>query len=114
MEIRLRNLRRNYGELHAVDDVSLDIPSNTVYGIIGRSGAGKSTFIKLLSRYFDVSSGSILLNGTDIRSITQDSLHRHIAVIPQDVCLFNRSLYDNIRYGRTNASEKEVIAAAKK
>lgn len=94
--------------------LSVEIKPGEKIGLVGASGAGKSTFIKLLSRYFDVSSGSILLNGTDIRSITQDSLHRHIAVIPQDVCLFNRSLYDNIRYGRTNASEKEVIAAAKK
>ena len=94
--------------------LSIEIKPGEKIGLVGASGAGKSTFIKLLSRYFDVSSGSILLNGTDIRSITQDSLHRHIAVIPQDVCLFNRSLYDNIRYGRTNASEKEVIAAAKK
>jgi ATP-binding cassette subfamily B protein len=67
----------------------------------------------LIARYFDACSGSICLNGKDIKTFSQDSLHRHIAVIPQDVCLFNRSLYDNIHYGCIEASEEEVFAAAK-
>ena len=81
--------------------------------MVGSSGAGKSTLIKLISRYFDVKDGSITINGIDIRSITQDSLHKNIAVIPQDVCLFNRTIMDNIRYGDTSASDAEVIKAAK-
>ena len=68
--------------------------------------------IKLIDRYFDVTSGSVKINGLDIRDITQDSLHKHISVIPQDVCLFNRSLADNIRYGKTDASDSEIITAA--
>lgn len=96
------------------DNLNVEIKAGEKVGLVGASGAGKSTFIKLLARYFDVNDGAIKINGTDIRDITQDSLHKNISSIPQDVCLFNRSLYDNIRYGRTNATEEEVIAAAKK
>ena len=74
----------------------------------------RSTFIKLLARYFDVTEGAVLINGIDIRQVTQDSLHKNIATIPQDVCLFNRSLYDNIRYGKTSATRAEIVVAAKK
>lgn len=94
--------------------LNVKIKAGEKIGLVGASGAGKSTFIKLLSRYFDVTSGSILINGTDIRNITQDSLRQNIATIPQDVCLFNRSLYDNILYGRTSATMQEVLSAAKK
>ena len=96
------------------NNLSLNIKQGEKIGLVGASGAGKSTFIKLIARYFDVKSGSIEINDIDIRSVTQESLHKNIATIPQDVCLFNRSLFDNIRYGKTNASEKEVICAAKK
>lgn len=94
--------------------LNLTIQAGEKIGLVGSSGGGKSTFIKLLARYFDVTEGAIKINGTDIREMKQDSLHRSIATIPQDVCLFNRSLYENIRYGRTFATEKEVYAAAKK
>ncbi|MBR6663811.1 MAG: ABC transporter ATP-binding protein [Alphaproteobacteria bacterium] len=93
--------------------LNVNIKAGEKIGLVGASGAGKSTFIKLLARYFDVRNGCIKINGKDIRDVTQESLHKHIATIPQDVCLFNRSLKDNIRYGRTNASDKEIIAAAK-
>ena len=96
------------------NNLSVRIKAGEKVGLVGASGAGKSTFIKLLARYFDVKNGSIKINDIDIRNITQDSLHKHIATIPQDVCLFNRSLADNIRYGKTNATEREIIAAAKK
>ena len=96
------------------ENFNLDIKSGEKVGIVGSSGAGKSTLIKLIARYFDVCSGAIKINDLDIRSITQDSLHKHISVIPQDVCLFNRSLADNIRYGRTDADEEDIIKAAQK
>ena len=86
--------------------LNVNIKAGEKIGLVGASGAGKSTFIKLLARYFDVRNGCIKINGKDIRDVTQESLHKHIATIPQDVCLFNRSLKDNIRYGRTNASDK--------
>ncbi|MBR2033751.1 MAG: ABC transporter ATP-binding protein [Alphaproteobacteria bacterium] len=95
-------------------NLNIEIKAGEKVGLVGASGAGKSTFIKLLARYFDVKNGNITINGIDIRDVTQESLHKNIATIPQDVCLFNRSLFDNIRYGRTNASDKEVVAAAKK
>ncbi len=94
--------------------LNIQIKAGEKVGLVGESGAGKSTFIKLLARYFDVTSGAILINGIDIRDVTQDSLHKNIATIPQDVCLFNRSLYDNILYGKTSATRSEVVRAAKK
>lgn len=104
-----------YKNRHKIfSDLTLTINAGEKIGLVGASGGGKSTFIKLLSRYYDVNSGGIKINDVDIRDITQESLHRAIAVIPQDVCLFNRSLYENIRYGRTSAVEREVYAAAKK
>lgn len=95
------------------ENFNLDIKAGEKVGIVGSSGAGKSTLIKLIARYFDICSGSIKINDADIKSLTQDSLHKHISVIPQDVCLFNRSLFDNIRYGRADASEAEIIKAAR-
>lgn len=95
-------------------NLNLRIRPGEKIGLVGASGAGKSTFIKLLARYFDVTEGAVLINGIDIRQVTQDSLHKNIATIPQDVCLFNRSLYDNIRYGKTSATRAEIVVAAKK
>jgi len=95
-------------------DLSVEIKAGEKVGLVGLSGSGKSTFIKLISRYFDVNNGAIKINKYDIRDVTQDSLHKAIAAIPQDVSLFNRTLYDNIRYGKTMATEKEVHEAAKK
>lgn len=83
-------------------------------GLVGYSGGGKSTFVNLILRLFDVTDGAIKIDGHDIRDLTQDSLRRNIAMIPQDPTLFHRSLMENIRYGRIEASDEEVIAAAKK
>lgn len=95
------------------ENLSLVIKAGEKVGLVGHSGSGKSTFIKLIARYYDTTAGSIKINNMDIRKIRQDSLHRLISAIPQDVCLFNRSLFDNIRYGRTNATEEEVYLAAR-
>lgn len=95
-------------------NLSVTIKPQEKVGLVGLSGSGKSTFVKLVSRFYDVNQGAIKINGTDIRKLTQNSLHRHISSIPQDVCLFNRSLFDNIRYGDTDASLKQVQSAAKK
>ena len=93
---------------------SLQIEANKKVGLVGHSGAGKSTLIKLLSRYYDVLGGKILIGGIDIASVTQESLRKHIALIPQESTLFNRSIMENIRYGNPKATDKQVIAAAKK
>lgn len=94
-------------------EFNLDIKEGEKVGIVGSSGSGKSTLIKLIARYFDVKDGAVKINDVDIKNLTQESLHKHIAIIPQDVCLFNRSLLDNIRYGKTDATEEEIIKAAK-
>ena len=91
----------------------LKIKSGEKVGVVGSSGAGKSTLIKLIARYFDTTSGCVKVNGINIKDITQDSLHKIISTIPQDVCLFNRTLEENIRYGKTTASIEEVKKAAK-
>ena len=82
-------------------------------GLVGYSGAGKSTFVNLILRFFSVEKGRILIDGQDIAHVTLESLRNNVALIPQDPILFHRSLEDNIRYGQVEASSKEVIAAAK-
>ena len=96
-----------------LDDVSFVIPSGRKLAVVGASGAGKSTLSRLLFRFFDVTSGRILIDGQDIRQVTQASLRRHIGMVPQDTVLFNDSLYHNIAYGRVEASREEVVEAAR-
>lgn len=83
-------------------------------GLVGFSGSGKTTFVHLLLRFFDIQSGTITIDGQNIAEVTQDSLRQNIAMIPQDPSLFHRSLMDNIRYGNIDASDEEVVQAAKK
>ena len=94
--------------------LNLEIKAGEKIGLVGASGSGKSTFIKLIARYFDVNGGAVKINGVDVRDLAQDSLHKNIAAIPQDVCLFNRTLMENIRYGKTGAADEDVVKAAKK
>jgi ATP-binding cassette subfamily B protein len=93
---------------------SIEIGAGQKVGLVGYSGGGKSTFVNLILRLYDVTDGAILIDGQDIRNVTQDSLRENIAMIPQDPSLFHRSLMENIRYGRLGASDEEVIAAAQK
>lgn len=95
------------------NDLSLIIPAGQKVGLVGYSGGGKTTFINLLLRLFDVQGGKILIDGQDIKTVTQDSLHFQISLIPQDPTLFHRSLLENIRYGKPDASDKDVMKAAK-
>ncbi|MDE2008070.1 MAG: ATP-binding cassette domain-containing protein, partial [Rhodospirillales bacterium] len=81
-------------------------------GLVGPSGAGKSTVLSLLQRFHDVTGGRVTIDGQDIRDVTQDSLRRAMAVVPQDISLFHRSVLENIRYARPEASESDVLAAA--
>jgi ABC-type multidrug transport system fused ATPase/permease subunit len=82
-------------------------------GIVGPSGGGKSTILKILVRLYDVQSGQILIDGQDVSQVSQESLHRNLAYVPQDPILFHRSLMVNIRYSRQDASDEEVVRAAK-
>jgi ATP-binding cassette subfamily B protein len=95
-------------------DLSLFIPAGQRVGLVGLSGSGKSTFVSLVLRLYDPQAGNIRIDGNDLRALTQDALHRQIGVIPQDPTLFHRSLRENIRFGRTEASDHEVELAAKR
>jgi len=94
--------------------LSVTIESEQKVGLVGYSGSGKSTFVNLILRLYDVCEGRILIDGQNICDLIQDSLRAHITIIPQDPSLFHRSLMENIRYGRINASDEEVIEAAKR
>ncbi|WP_337268823.1 ABC transporter ATP-binding protein [Oryzifoliimicrobium ureilyticus] len=96
-----------------INDLSLTVRPGEKIGLVGLSGAGKTTLVSLLLRFYDIQSGAILIDGQDIRAVTQASLRRAIGVIAQDVALLHRSVGDNIRYGRPEASRKELEDAAK-
>ena len=94
-------------------DVSFDIPAGKNIAVVGHSGSGKSTLARLLFRFYDIQDGSIRINDQDIRDVTQQSLRAALGIVPQDTVLFNDSLYYNIAYGRPDATEEEVHAAAR-
>ena len=94
--------------------LNVSIPAGQRVGLVGYSGSGKSTFVSLILRLYDPQGGQILVDGRDIRTLTQESLHSQLSLIPQDPHLFHRSLLENIRYGRLDASDAEVIEAARK
>ena len=96
------------------ENKSLKIKAGENIGLVGFSGSGKTTFVNLILRHFDINAGKILIDGQEISSVSQDSLHKQIAMIPQDAFLFHRTLMENIRYGKLDASDEEVIEASKK
>lgn len=93
--------------------VSLTVPAGQTVAIVGPSGSGKSTVGRLLFRFYDVTGGALRIDGQDVRDITQESLHEAIGVVPQDTVLFNDTIYYNIAYGRPEATEEEIVEAAK-
>ena len=112
--IEIRDLSHHYGrEAGGLDHINLTIQPGEKIGLIGRSGAGKSTLVKLLLRFYDVERGAILIDGQNIAQVTQDSLRSHIGMVQQDSALLHRSVRDNILYGRPDATEDQMIAAAK-
>jgi ATP-binding cassette subfamily B protein len=113
--IEFRNLDFGYTpDKKVFDRINIRIAAGQRVGLVGFSGSGKSTFVSLILRLYDVQGGQILIDGVDIRQMTQDALHAQLSLIPQDPSLFHRTLLDNIRYGRLDASDEEVIDAAKK
>jgi ATP-binding cassette subfamily B protein len=111
--IRFEDVRFSYDPSREIlKGISFEVPANAVVAIVGPSGAGKSTVSRLLFRFYDVSSGRILVDGQDIRDVQQDSLRAAIGIVPQDTVLFNDTIGYNIRYGRWDASDEDVRVAA--
>jgi len=117
-EIAFQNMRFTHPESRSNDvlfkDFNLHIASGEKIGLVGHSGSGKSTLTRLLLRFSDLDGGAIVIDGQNIAHITQDDLRRAIAYVPQEPLLFHRTIRENIAYGKTHASEAEIIAAAKK
>ena len=114
-EIRVDHVSFTYdGSLPVLHDVSLDVKPGETIAIVGPSGGGKSTLCQLIPRFYDVSSGSISIDGQDVRHIQGRSLHRTIGIVQQDVFLFADTILENIRYGRPDATDEEVMEAAKR
>ena len=113
-EVRFDNVSFHYGKKGGViEGLNLHIQPGEKIGLVGRSGAGKSTIVNLLLRFYDRESGTITIDGTDIANVTQDSLRANIGVVTQDTSLLHRSVAENILYGRPDSSEEEMIAAAR-
>jgi ATP-binding cassette subfamily B multidrug efflux pump len=111
--IEWRDVTFTYPSRPMFTNFNLNIPAKQRIGLVGPSGAGKSTFVQLLLRLHDVQGGGIFIDGQNIANVTQDSLREHIAMIPQNADLMHRSIRDNIAYGRLDASDEDIIAAAK-
>lgn len=113
-KVEFKNVSFSYEDGSGViKNLSLKINPSEKIALVGPSGGGKSTLTKLMLRLFDVQKGKVLVDGKDISKVTQDSLRKQVALVPQDPILFHRTLMENIRYGRLDASDKEVMAAAK-
>ncbi|PTX58047.1 ATP-binding cassette subfamily B multidrug efflux pump [Litoreibacter ponti] len=111
--VSFEGLTHHYGrDKGGLDGVSLDIAAGEKVGLIGRSGAGKSTLVKLLLRFYDAEGGRITIDGQDIAEVTQDSLRHAIGMVSQDSSLLHRSVRENILYGRPDATEEQMLAAA--
>ena len=112
-EVRFEQVSFSYApERQILFGVSFTIPAGHKVAVVGSSGAGKSTLSRLLFRFYDVQQGRILINGQDIRNVTQTSLRAAIGIVPQDTVLFNDTIYYNIAYGRPDASREDIMAAA--
>ncbi len=113
-KVTLENVHFGYSDERPIlKGVSLEVESGKTVAIVGPSGSGKSTIGRLLFRFYDVTDGALKIDGQDVRDVTQESLHNQIGVVPQDTVLFNDSIRYNIAYGKANATEEDVINAAK-
>ncbi len=114
-DILVDDVSFSYDEGETVlDHVSIHIPQGETVAVVGPSGGGKSTLCQLIPRFYDVTGGRILVDGTDVRHITQHSLRQNIGIVQQDVFLFAGTIYDNIRYGKPDATQEEIVEAAKR
>lgn len=114
-KINFNNVNFFYKDIEPLfENMYIEIKTGQKVGLVGYSGSGKSTFVNLILRLYDITDGSISIDNQDIRNVTQDSLRENIALISQDPSLFHRSIMENIRYGKINATDEEVVEAAKK
>ncbi|KAJ2899922.1 Iron-sulfur clusters transporter ATM1 [Zalerion maritima] len=114
-EIKFQNVTFGYHENRPIlNNLTVTIPAGKKIAVVGPSGCGKSTLLRLLFRFYDAQSGSITIDGQDIRTVSLDSLRRSIGVVPQDTPLFNDTVEQNIRYGRIDATHDEIVAVAKR
>lgn len=114
-EVHFRAVSFHYeaGGVPVLDDIHLNVAAGQTVALVGETGAGKSTLVKLVSRFYDATSGAVLIDGVDVRQVTQNSLRRQMGVVLQDPFLFSGSISDNIRYGALDASPEAIEAAAK-
>ena len=111
--LSIEHVSKRFGSFTALDDVSLQVEQGEAVAIIGSSGSGKSTISKLIARFWDVRKGLISIGGMDVRTIEPEHLMRCMSFVFQDVTLFNDTVFNNIRVGNMNATEEQVMAAAK-
>ena len=112
--LHAENIRFSYGEKPIINGITLDIPEGTTAAIVGPSGGGKTTLCHLLSRFWDVDGGQVILGGHDVREYDMDSLMQNFSFVFQNVYLFHDTIANNIRFGQPDAPMEQVIAAAKK
>jgi len=112
-EIEFINVSFTYKDKVILKNISFKIPGGKTFALVGNSGGGKSTIIRLIFRFYDIDSGEILVDGQNIKEVTQASLRQSIGVVPQDTVLFNQNIRENIRYGRINCTEEDIELAAK-
>lgn len=113
-KIEFHNVWFRYKRKWILQNFNLTISAGERVGLVGASGAGKTTLVNLLMRFYDVSRGEILIDGQDIRTVSQDSLRRSIAFIPQEPTMFNRTIGENIGYGLVGATEQEIKSASRR
>lgn len=115
-EVEFKNVKFNYNadNKNVLDNISFKVEKGKKVALVGESGGGKTTICHLIPRFYEINGGQILIDGTDVSKITLDSLRRSIGIVQQDVFLFNGSIKDNILYGRLDASDDEVVEAAKR
>lgn len=113
-DIEFRNVNFSYDKVPVLKDINLSIKPGQCVALIGPSGGGKTTMCQLLMRFYEITDGAITVDGKDVRDLTQESLHKNIGMIQQDVYMFAGSIRDNIRYGRPDATDEEIVEAAKR
>ncbi|MFA6569223.1 MAG: ATP-binding cassette domain-containing protein, partial [Victivallales bacterium] len=112
-EIRFNDVNFSYEERRSLDNMNLTVPKGTVVAVVGETGSGKTTIANLIARFYDVDSGSVTIDGRDVRDIKISSLRSHIGIVSQTTILFNDTIANNISYGYGNATKEQIIEAAK-